>query len=434
VNEDPSSLPQSGANRAETAQVTVDDLTAGPYGVARLDGKTVLVPNAAPGDRLEITAAREHRGYTIARLRRVVSGGPGRRAAPCPYLPACGGCDWQHLAYDEQIAAKSRLITREFERALGFTPAGNLVEPSPAEFGYRSRLRLQVGKRGELGFFELASNRLVAVERCLVAADDLQLAAARSVAQALAPNVEELEVVSAGERQVLVVYLRRPPDARATQRVREAIGSEQANAGVILRAGAQRVVLGEVQIRLELEPGLDLEVDADAFSQVNRQCNRKLIAAVVAAAGLAAGDAVLDLFCGAGNLSLPLARRGARVLGVDSDEIAIVAAARNAARYQLDSARFVAMKAVQLAPFLARAGYRPAIAVLDPPRTGARELMAALVRLRPRRVLYVSCDLATAVRDLRMLCGNGYALVGVSGFDFFPNTHHTEILAVAVLT
>ena len=162
-----------------------------------------------------------------------------------------------------------------------------------------------------------------------------------------------------------------------------------------------------------------IEIDADLFSQVNRAQNVKLVATVVAMAAVRAGMPVLDLFCGAGNFSLPLARRGARVTGVDADALAIAGAQQNAVRMGFKDAQFIAMKATETARFSERAHYRPELVIIDPPRTGAFELMEAIARLRPRAVIYVSCDTATLVRDLQSLAANGYEVSRVRGVRFF---------------
>jgi 23S rRNA (uracil1939-C5)-methyltransferase len=167
---------------------------------------------------------------------------------------------------------------------------------------------------------------------------------------------------------------------------------------------------------------------------VNRAQNRKLIASVMGLAVIRDSSPVLDLFCGAGNFSLPAARRGARVTGVDADADAIAAATRNADRLELRQAQFVAMKASATAEFLHRARYRPEVIIIDPPRTGAPDLMELIVKLHAPHVIYVSCDVTTLARDLRMLVAAGYKIVHVRGFDFFPNTHHVEIVVHALLT
>ncbi len=411
-------------------EVEIEDLTLGPWGIGHIDGKAVMVPNSAPGDVLRVSITESRRDYLLARLNSVRAGGPARRAAPCAFLPRCGGCDWQHIDYSQQVAAKGRLIAAELNRALGLEldPVG-LVIPAPKEFAYRSRVRLKV-RGGSVGFFETASNRLVEVDRCLIADDELSFEPARRLARVLIGRCEEIEIVKASDRQVLVVYLRGRIQSADETKASEAMAGGERIAGIILRGAGSRVTLGEVAATVELEAGMTVRADADAFSQVNHTCNRRLIASVMEQAAIDPGVQVLDLFCGGGNFSLPAARRGARVLGVDADPIAITAAQRSAAQLGLEQARFVAMQAQEMAPFLLRAGHRPQVIILDPPRSGARELMKMIGALQAARIVYVSCNVATLARDLRMLRGSGYAVASVKGFDFFPNTHHCEVLAL----
>ncbi len=415
-------------------QVEIDAMTFGPFGIGRADGRTVMVPNAAPGDVLEVAIVAERRDYAIAEIRQVVARGAARRDPPCPYLPRCGGCDWQQIAYHDQTRLKGEVIARELGRALGITldPAA-IVEPAPAEFGYRARVRLKVGRGGALGFHAAGTNQLVEVEACMLAEHGLAMPSA--LAGALARDLDEIEAVAAGGgRAVLVGYLRRPAARQQIDRARRVMETDHAIAGVVLRWAGGRETLGAIEVEVEVEPGLAMRVDADLFSQVNRAQNLKLVARAIEMARPAAGIALLDLFCGAGNLSLPAARRGARVIAVDSDALAVAAAARNAARLGLGDTQFVAMKAHEMAAFLSRAGSHPDTVILDPPRTGAAALMEPVARLKPARVIYVSCDVTTLARDLRVLCAHGYSVERVNAFDFFPNTHHAEILTCLVLT
>src|SRR5262249_2143568 len=150
----------------QRCEVEIEEMTLGPYGVGRLDGKALLVANSAPGDMLQVSISDTRRDFSVARLESIVRPGPSRRFPPCRFLPRCGGCDWQQITYSEQAAAKARLVAAQLGRALGLKldPHGLLV-PAPAEFGYRCRLRLKVKGNGALGFFELGSNRLVEVDR-----------------------------------------------------------------------------------------------------------------------------------------------------------------------------------------------------------------------------------------------------------------------------
>jgi 23S rRNA (uracil1939-C5)-methyltransferase len=413
------------------AQVEITAMTFGSFGVGRLDGKAVMVPNTTPGDLLEVTVIQERAGYLIARAESVLKAGAARRTPPCPYLPRCGGCDWQQIAYPEQTRFKAEVIAATLNRALGLEldPA-TLIEPAPAEFGYRARIRFQAGRGGRLGFYEAGSRRLVEVEHCMVAAEEIRMP--REFAAEI--ECEEVEVVADRGREVLVAHLARLPGAAMLERARRLVERDPRIAGAVLRAARAREIIGEVSIAVALEPGLELEVDADLFSQVNRAQNLKLVSTVMEMAGAGADARVLDLFCGAGNFSLPAARRGAEVMGVDAEALAVTAASRNAARLGLRRADFAAMEAAELARFLLRARYRPDVVIMDPPRSGARELIEPLLRMRVAQVIYVSCDVATLARDLQALCAGGYRIAALRAFDFFPNTHHSEVVAHAVLT
>ncbi len=414
-------------------EIEITAMSAGPYGIGHLDGQAVMVPGTSPGDLVRVTIVKRHHDYVLARLDDVLRASSDRRMPPCTYLPRCGGCGWQQIAYSAQVRIKGELIATEIGRALGIEiDSRGLVEAAPAEFGYRSRIRLQAGPDGGLGFHQLGTNEIVEIDRCIVAADGMRIP--RALASALGRRCSEIEVVRTAGREVLIAHLRRAPGHDDIERARRVLADDPQLAGIVLRNGRTREVLGDAVVAVELEPGLVLQADADVFTQVNHAQNRKLVALVMEWSAVGDGTRVLDLFCGAGNFSIPAARRGAQLLGVDADALSIEAATRNAQRLALDAARFVAMKAAEIAQFLHRAGYHPELAILDPPRTGARDLMEPIAKLRPPRVLYVSCDIATLARDLRTLASFGYQLERLKGLDFFPNTHHAEIVASMVLT
>ena len=414
-------------------EIEISAMTFGPFGVGRHEGKAVMVAGAVAGDKLNVEIVSERRDYAVAKIREIVSASAERRAAPCPYLPRCGGCDWQHIDYGAQVRFKGEVVARELGHALNIEidPVG-LVEPAPAEFGYRSRIRLRVGAKGALGFYEAGSNTIVEIDSCMVA--DAGIRMPLHLARSLGKRVEEIEVVRDGAREVQVAHLKKPATEEEIRRARNVIESDAEIAGIVLRSGTHRATVGDTSITIELEPGLSIDVDADLFSQVNRAQNQKLIASVMEMAAIDESCAVLDLYCGAGNFSIPASRRGARVTGVDDDAGAIAVAVRNAARLNFRDAQFIAMRASATADFLHRARYRPDVIILDPPRTGALDMMEPIIKLRAPRVIYVSCDVTTLARDLRVLAGAGYKINRVRGFDFFPNTHHVEIAVHALLT
>jgi 23S rRNA (uracil1939-C5)-methyltransferase len=413
--------------------IEISAMTFGPFGVGHLDGKAVMVAHAAPGDVLEVETRENRRDYAIAELREIISPAPARRMAPCPYLPRCGGCDWQHLRYPVQLQWKANVVATTLNRALDLKlDPSDLIEAAPEEFGYRARVRFKCGPHGVLGFRAFGSSELVEVDSCMVA--ERGMAMPVHLARTLARKLDEIELVRAGERDVLVGYLKKPAGAEDIQRARRVVETNPNVAGVILRSGDMRQVIGEASVRIELESELSIEADADLFSQVNRAQNIKLVAEVMRMAAPLQSTALLDLFCGAGNFSLPAARRGARVTGVDSEQAAIAAATRNAARLGYGDAQFIAMQAEGMSEFLRRARYHPDTIMLDPPRTGAAALMEQITRMRPRNVIYVSCDVTTLARDSHILVSGGYQIGRVRAFDFFPNTHHIEVAAHLLLT
>jgi 23S rRNA (uracil1939-C5)-methyltransferase len=413
-------------------EIEVSAMTFGPYAVARMDGMMLMVPGGAPGDRLEVSIASRRRDFSIASIDRIIAPGPARRLPPCPFLPRCGGCDWQHLHYAAQLRAKGELIAAGLRRATIEVAAENLIESAPAEFGYRSRIRLKVGREGKLGFYQLGSNELVEIDRCMVAAPGLRLPYA--LTSAMGRNLDEIEVIESGERQVISAMMRTPPSSVEIDRARALMERDAAIQGIILRSGRERQVIGDPAISINVESGLNLVVDADLFSQVNHAQNRKLVATVMEMAAIERGMRVLDIFCGAGNLSLPAALRGAIVKGIDVDDLAIASAINNAKRLGLADAGFMAGKAIEAINFLIRAKYRPQVVILDPPRTGAADLMEPIIKMHPRSIIYVSCDVSTLARDLRILIDSGYRAQRIRAFDFFPNTHHAEIAAHLLLT
>lgn len=406
-------------------------MTFGPCAIARVGGKSVMIPAALPGDVLEIETPSQKRDYALGRIRRVVQPAPERREPPCPYAVRCGGCDWQHIQYDAQTRLKAEVLAAEFQHTLGVAldPDG-LVEPAPAEFRYRSRVRLKTGPGGKIGFHQPGSNSLVAVEACLVAAPPI--AAAARLAHTLGRFCLEIEVVAGQHGEVLIANLMKAPGAFERKIARQMV--ESGNAGLILRNGAIRELFGSVRIEYEPEPGCVIEADADLFSQVNRAQNLKLVAIVMQLAEISPTTRVLDLFCGTGNFSLPAARRTASVIGLDHDEAAIQAARTNAQRMGLNGAQFIAMRAAEGLRFLLQTGYCPDVLILDPPRAGAAYLVEPVARLKPRKLIYVSCNPSTLARDLRQLISQGYKVGCVRAFDFFPNTHHIEIVTSLLLT
>lgn len=413
----------------------VERLTYGPDALGHHGGQVVFVPQAAPGDRVEIEVVERHRSWLRGRVARVDAPGPARVLPGCAAFPRCGGCQWQHVAPTAQRLAKTAVVADQLARVAGLHDAPVLpTQPVGPDWGYRARIALVVEGR-RLGYHRARSHVLVEVEDCPIAAPvvSAHLPLARAWAASVRVALARVTIAEAPGGVVLVGGAHGrpgPADVAATEAL---LARHAALRGAVLIGGGTRVAAGDPQVRVTLEPGLDLELPADVFTQVNPRANQALVALVVAMAAVSPGTRAIDLYCGAGNFALPLARRGARVLGLEHDARAVAAAASNAARLGFGDTAF---RADDVAAGLREIPARDVdVAVLDPPRAGATTAaLAALVAVRAPRIVYVSCDPATLARDVRTLAAHGWRLMRAQPVDLFPQTYHVETVALLELT
>ena len=419
-----------------TDVLTVERLTYGFDALAHRDRQVVFVPYAAPGDRITAETVEQRAGFTRARVVEVLEPGPARVFPGCRYFPTCGGCQWQHVAPPAQRDAKAAIVAEQLARTAGVRDAEVLPTlTAGGDWHYRARLTLVVeGRRA--GYHRARSHHLLEIEDCPIADPVLSahLGAARSWIGALRVPLRRVSLAVATGGVVLTAITDAPPGARDADATEALLARTPTVRGAVLAeaTGPGRLVIGDPRLRVTLEPGLDLEVPADAFTQVNPAANRLLVASVVALGAFAPGERVLDLYSGAGNFALPVARRGARVRGVERDPVAAAAGRENAGRLGLDDATFetapVADAVGRMAPGTADA------VILDPPRAGAADAIAALAALRARRIVYVSCDPATLARDVRRLAAHGYRVARAQPIDLFPQTFHVESVTLLLLT
>jgi 23S rRNA (uracil1939-C5)-methyltransferase len=417
--------------------VRVEALSYGRMGVARHDGKVVFVEGAAPGELARVRVRADHDTYSEADLVDVLEPSAARVAAPCPIVEQCGGCCWQHVSYPEQLRAKRTAVVDALTRIAGIhDPEVKPVVPSPSEFGYRNRLRLRFD-HGRLGFYRARSHALVPIADCLIADDRVRVAlpeVERFVAT-LETRVTRVEIASRGSLPGLVLALNSGGRLHRsdTHRVHALLGrADQPVRGVTMWGRGWRREWGDVTRRERVDDDVEIETRGASFGQVNTAANTLLVAAVLEAAGAGASDRVLDLYAGAGNFSLPLARRAARVEAVESDVHATNAARACAVRHKITNVDFHA-ETVQR--HLERRGTeRVDVVVANPPREGLGDTAHAIARLGAPRFVYVSCNPATLARDLKIFTHVGYALHDVAPFDLFPHTFHVETVCYARLT
>ena len=416
---------------ADTVCLDVTALSHGPDGVARHQGGVVFVPGAAPGDHVHARLVESRPRFARAEVVSLVPG-PAHRTPPCAWVEACGGCPWQQVAYEAQLAAKAANVREMLARVGGVTPRRELpIIAAPGEWRYRRRIRLHVDRRGALGYRAPRSHRIVEIEDCVIADDALAAALplARGLVRTLRTRLATVELVVNGRGGVVLHGVADGPFAEPdAASLAECVAGSAMLAGVALEGRGWRRDAGDVRVLVRPDDATSITQRPGAFSQVNGDANRSLVATV--RSFVRPASRILDLFCGSGNLSLPLAADGLAVLGVDADADAI-AAARTAAAAGGIRCRFEAVPALR---FLRQQGLASAdLVVLDPPRTGAAEEAVQLARLRPRRVLYVSCDPATLARDAKTLATAGYAIDRVQPLDLFPQTPHVEIVLEALV-
>jgi 23S rRNA (uracil1939-C5)-methyltransferase len=425
----------------EEEVVRVRGVAAGGAGVADLpDGRVVFIPLTAPGDlaRIRVTSSRAR--WAKAVLEEVREEGPGRVAPPCPRFGRCGGCGLQHLAYEEQLRWKGRMVRDAIERIAGrdLSEAPE-VEPSPERFRYRSRMSFHLrrlrGGRVVAGLHERdRPGRLVEVEDdCLLPVEPLgrvwtAVRAGWGPGARRLPQGRSLRLTLRwlGESAALLVEPgAQGPVGPGTGRAAELLEAVPDLRSVWVRpAGAEARLLAGEQDLEELHQGRAVRPRAGAFVQVNRPMSEVLARAVMEAVGAPGGRRVVDAYCGVGSWGWELARQGARVTGIELDGDAAAAA--------LDGAPegFTVLHGA-VEELLDRA--LPADTVLvNPPRTGLHESVPA--RLRDSgvdRLVYVSCDPATLARDLDRL-GPAWTLDTVRAFDLFPQTAHVETLVALV--
>lgn len=421
-------------------ELTIDTLAYGGSGVGRHDGKAVFVPLTAPGDRVCCRLVREKKNFAEAELEEILQPAPQRRPAPCPVFGTCGGCQWQHLPYAEQGQWKERLLGEALRRQAGVAaPVILPLVPAPDEWGYRSRVQFKCRQTAGgfvMGFYRRGSHYVVDVHDCPIT--DRRLNAVlrlfrtwlpASPAPSEIPQVD-LETGSDGQVRAVVHYLGSAPQALADY-LRPL--AEAARLALFLQSGRKSSLLavtGPAELVIEVdEPPLHLAYGAGGFAQVNLAQNRALVAAVVTAAALTGQERVLDLYCGMGNFSLPLARRAAAVIGVEDYAPAIEQARHNASRNAVTGALFHAAPAEGAAARFGASGPFDLV-VLDPPRTGAYPAIKDLLQVGAPRILYISCDPATLARDLQPLLHGGYELCWSQPFDLFPQTFHLESLSL----
>lgn len=412
-------------------------------GLARVDGKAVFVAGALEDERVRLKYTRRQRHHDEAVTVEVLDPAPSRVEPFCPHFGVCGGCSLQHMATDAQVAMKQNTLRDVLQRIGHVEPEVWLPPLRAAHAGYRRKARLgvrYVPKKGKtlVGFRERGNSFVADLITCdvlhPVVGHHLTDIAALVDGLSIRDKVPQIEVAIGDAACVLVFRVLAAPSAVDLERL-DAFGRTLGVHVYLQDAGVDsvRALPGhEASLHYTLpNPGVELSFEPVDFTQINHELNQQMVDQAIDLLALKETDQVLDLFCGIGNFTLPIARRAGEVVGVEGSDDLVVRARANAERNDLSN---VELYSADLYGTLGDAPWNRRTynkALLDPPRSGALAILDRLPRMEVERIVYVSCYPATLARDADQLVNTlGYRLQAAGAMDMFPHTTHIESIAL----
>ncbi|TWI55998.1 23S rRNA (uracil(1939)-C(5))-methyltransferase RlmD [Halalkalibacter nanhaiisediminis] len=445
---------QLPVQKNEQLQVTIEDLTHEGAGVAKVNGYTLFVPKALPGEVVDIKVTKTNKGYGFARLLNIEKQSEDRAEPPCPIYNQCGGCQMQHLNYEAQLIVKQKQVQDVLERIGGLKSV--LVHPTLGmdnPWRYRNKAQVPVGENeGGLiaGFYQERSHRIISMDQCLIQHEenDEIIRSVKSIAIKYGIRGYDEEkhrgtlrhVVARHGKQtgeIMVVLVTRGKELPNKKNIIEEICNQIPNVkSIVQNINPKRtnVIFGEETHVLwgdeyihDYIGDIKFAISARSFYQVNPEQTKVLYDKALEYANLTGNETVIDAYCGIGTISLFLAQRAKRVYGVEIVPDAIADAKRNAELNGITNVDFAVGEAENVMPWWYAQGIRPDVIVVDPPRKGCDEkLLETILAMKPQRVVYVSCNPATLARDLKMLDEGGYETKEVQPVDMFAHSTHVE--------
>ena len=438
-------------------ELTVTGYTAEGAGVGRVGGQVVFVPRAIAGERLRVRIVNVGKTAAHGEIQDIPEPSPHRTRPDCPYFDRCGGCDFRHMDYEEELRLKKQRVQDALARIGGVSLPDLPITGASSLDGYRNKVQypVQPGKRGAAaGFFRPRTHEVIPIDTCRIqppCADAVRRAVLGWMADCRVPAYNEKTHTGA----VRHIYLRRGwvsgavlccvvLNADRTPQANELVTAVRAACpevtGVVASYNTRRgnavlgdrfeTLWGEGTLRDTL-CGLEFSLAPAAFYQVNHDQAERLYEKALRLAAADGTQTALDLYCGAGTITLCLARRAKKVYGVEIVPQAVENARENAARNGITNAEFFCADAGAAAQEFAKRGERLDVIVVDPPRKGlSADVVTALAQMAPRRIVYVSCDPATLARDVRELRTHGYEPRAAEAVDLFPRCAHIETVCL----
>ena len=433
--------------------VTIEGYGEGGMGVARIDGRVVFVHGALRGEKCRVLILKTLKSVAFAKVLEVIEPSSERITPDCPYFPRCGGCTYRHIRYEEELRLKRQRVQDNLSRIGGSDVTVEEILGARDTLRYRNKAQYPVSKDGAVGFYRARTHEVIECEHCL-----LVKPVADAAAEALREYMQSCRVAgydektgrglvrhlyirsnAAGESLVCVLVNgdKLPKEDRLVTLLRDACPK---CTGIVLGTNTKKgnVILGDRYRTLwgsdRLEDtlcGKTFRLSVPSFYQVNRVQAERLYAKAIEFAGLTGQETVLDLYCGAGTITLALSDHAKKVLGAEIVPEAIDDARENAARNGVKNAEFFCGDASDVAKKLARENLRPDVITVDPPRKGlAADVVESIAEMQPGRVVYVSCDSATMARDVKRLADLGYTAQRACAVDMFPRADHVETVVL----
>jgi len=418
-------------------QVPIESVAFKGYGVTRIRGKVVFVPYTVTGDKAWIEVVKEKKEYSMGRVVEMIEPSPWRVAPPCPYFGSCGGCQWQHIDYSAQGELKKEILRDTLQRLGGLKEIPSIrIMLSPKPYDYRIRIQLKV--RGKaIGYYQERSHKIVEIDRCPISHPLInQIIQGLREELAALLRMEETEInVSPEEGRGVILFHLHSCDQRTEHFIKKFLQSHPVLCGIALSRKGGFNFFGDPALNFTIplrqggeKTNLELRISPGSFFQVHPDQNQALIQTVLQFSEVNKGDRVVDLYAGVGNLTLPLATGARGSLGIEENRMAVEDARFNAERNGITNCEFIQGRVEDVLKHWERE--KPDLAVLDPPRTGCKTILDQLVRWKPKKIIYVSCEPTTFSRDLRVLSEGGYSLTRLSLIDMFPQTYHMEMVGL----
>lgn len=433
--------------------VTIEGYGEGGMGVARIDGRVVFVHGALRGEKCRVLILKTLKSVAFAKVLEVIEPSSERITPDCPYFPRCGGCTYRHIRYEEELRLKKQRVQDNLSRIGGSDVTVEEILGARDTLRYRNKAQYPVSKDGAVGFYRARTHEVIECEHCLLVKPE-----ADAAAEALREYMQSCRVAgydektgrglvrhlyirsnAAGESLVCVLVNgdKLPKEDRLVTLLRDACPK---CTGIVLGTNTKKgnVILGDRYRTLwgsdRLEDtlcGKTFRLSVPSFYQVNRIQAERLYAKAIEFAGLTGQETVLDLYCGAGTITLALSDHAKKVLGAEIVPEAIDDARENAARNGVKNVEFFCGDASDVAKKLARENLRPDDITVDPPRKGlAADVVESIAEMQPGRVVYVSCDSATMARDVKRLADLGYTAQRACAVDMFPRADHVETICL----